>query len=615
MAAPDGADSVPSSGSLPAAADGPGSTSASADGRADPARKPAANGGDNNDDDEGDFDFGLGEEDEDKIIEQRRLRRQAILQKFQGNSARESTPSTPVPAPLPTASLVAARMAAHAAVPESVAASSTGAQTPRADSPLTLAKADDAGDAAGQDADDNGISAADYDPNADKAEDEHRNEQRHAHAHHVPARAGAAATQDVAAAGEGTAAETAKVAAPKRKRSSADDDMFADDDDDDMFAEDDMFADGPVREKTKNTAGHILDLAPIVRHNNPMLSDNWDDPEGYYRIILGEKLDNRYHVYANLGKGVFSSVVKAQDTLDGDRDVAIKLIRNNDLMYRAGLKELAILRRLGEADPDDKKHVVRLMRHFEHKNHLCLVFESLSMNLREVIKRFGKDRGLSIKAVRAYAHQLFLSLSLLKKCKVLHSDIKPDNVLVSENKASLKLCDLGSASDASENEITPYLASRFYRPPEIMLGLPYDEALDMWSVACTLYELYTAKILFPGRSNNQMLKLIMDVKGKFPHKMLRRGQFTPEHFDDNLNFLLQETDKISGKSVVKTISLIKPVKDLKQRLLVGVGKLPEDEQWLVNQFVDLLDKALNLSPEKRLTVKDALSHPFIVGQK
>jgi serine/threonine-protein kinase PRP4 len=81
----------------------------------------------------------------------------------------------------------------------------------------------------------------------------------------------------------------------------------------------------------------------------------------------------------------------------------------------------------------------------------------------------------------------------------------------------------------------------------LVLGLPYDFAIDMWSVGCTLYELYTGKILFPGRSNNQMLKLIMDLKGKFPNKMIRKGQFAPQHFDDAMNFLQVETDRISEK--------------------------------------------------------------------
>lgn len=83
------------------------------------------------------------------------------------------------------------------------------------------------------------------------------------------------------------------------------------------------------------------------------------------------------------------------------------------------------------ADPEDKYHCLRLYTHFYHKNHLCLVFESLYMNLREILKKYGKDVGLHIDAVRSYAHQLFLSLRLLKKTSILHADIKPDNILVS----------------------------------------------------------------------------------------------------------------------------------------------------------------------------------------
>jgi serine/threonine-protein kinase PRP4 len=89
------------------------------------------------------------------------------------------------------------------------------------------------------------------------------------------------------------------------------------------------------------------------------------------------------------------------------------------------------------------------------------------MNLREVLKKYGKDVGINIRAVRSYTHQLFLALSLLKRCNILHADIKPDNILVNETLNLIKLCDLGSASDVSDNEITPYLVSRFYRAPEI----------------------------------------------------------------------------------------------------------------------------------------------------
>jgi serine/threonine-protein kinase PRP4 len=118
---------------------------------------------------------------------------------------------------------------------------------------------------------------------------------------------------------------------------------------------------------------------------------------------------------------------------------------------------------------------------------------------------------------------------------------------VNDSRNMLKICDLGSASDASENEITPYLVSRFYRAPEIILGMPYDFAIDVWSVGCTLYELYTGKILFTGRTNNQMLRSIMDCRGKFTIKMLKRAQFAHLHFDEMANFRSVEQDKLTGK--------------------------------------------------------------------
>lgn len=168
------------------------------------------------------------------------------------------------------------------------------------------------------------------------------------------------------------------------------------------------------------------------RDENPNLTDNWDDAEGYYRVRTGELMDGRYTVYGYTGQGVFSNVVRARDAARDNEDVAVKIIRNNDLMQKSGLKELEILKRLNDEDPEDKYHCVRLKRHFYHKQHLCMVFEPLSMNLREVLKKYGKDVGLHIKAVRSYTQQLLLALKLLKKANILHADIKPDNILVSQ---------------------------------------------------------------------------------------------------------------------------------------------------------------------------------------
>ncbi|ONM02362.1 Protein kinase superfamily protein, partial [Zea mays] len=389
-------------------------------------------------------------------------------------------------------------------------------------------------------------------------------------------------TIDVSGLGEGS---------PKSERSA---DMFCDD----------IFGESPagVRKSGKGDGLHVERNA---------LHDNWDDADGYYTYRFGELLDGHYEIIAAHGKGVFSKVVRAKDlkaSKDDPEEVAIKIIRNKETMYKAGKQEVSILEKLASVDREDKRHCVRFISSFMYRNHLCLVFESLNMNLREVLKKFGRNIGLKLTAVRAYSKQLFIALKHLKNCKVLHCDIKPDNMLVNEAKNVLKLCDFGNAMLAGMNEVTPYLVSRFYRAPEIILGLAYDHPLDMWSVGCCLYELYTGKVLFPGPSNNAMLRLHMELKGPFPKKMLRKGAFTMQHFDQDLNFHATEEDPVTKTAVRRLILNIKP-KDVGFLILNSPGEDPK----MLSSFKDLLDKMFILDPEKRITVSQALSHPFITA--
>ncbi|XP_037939613.1 serine/threonine-protein kinase PRP4 homolog [Teleopsis dalmanni] len=369
----------------------------------------------------------------------------------------------------------------------------------------------------------------------------------------------------------------------------------------------DMFADQDVDSK--------FDSPNTIVHNknqieNPALTDNWDDAEGYYRVRIGETLDNRYTVSGYTGQGVFSNVVRARDQARGNANVAVKIIRNNEIMHKTGLRELEILKKLNDADPEDRFHCLRLYRHFFHKQHLCMVFEPLAMNLREVLKKYGKNVGLHIKAVRSYTQQLFLALKLLKKTGILHADIKPDNILVNENNLILKLCDFGSASTINDNDITPYLVSRFYRAPEIILGIPYDYGIDMWSAGCTIYELYTGKILFSGKSNNQMLKYFMDLKGKMPNRLIRKGQFKDLHFDQSCSFLYHEIDKLTEREKIVVMPVVKASRNLPQEL-VADQNLPDDQHRKVGQLKDLLDNMFALDPAKRISLNQALTHPFI----
>ncbi|KAI3845589.1 hypothetical protein MKX03_019738 [Papaver bracteatum] len=273
-------------------------------------------------------------------------------------------------------------------------------------------------------------------------------------------------------------------------------------------------------------------------------------------------------------------------------------MRNNDVMYKAGQEKAIILKKLAAADPKDTSHCVRILSTFKHRNHLCLVLESLHMDLREVLNSFVRDIGLNLTAVRAYAKQLFISLKHLKE----------QNVLVNKAKNDLKLCDFGTSMFAGRNEITLYLVSRFYRAPEVILGLSYDHPMDIWSVGCSLYELYSGKVLFPGRSNKDMLRLHMELKGPFPKKMLRKGAFANQHFDQVQNFHATEEDPVTKRSVKRLLVNIKQ----KSISTIVRGSYGEDRKTLAD-FKDLLERTLVLDPDKRITVSQALAHPFILG--
>ncbi|KAI4105298.1 MAG: hypothetical protein LQ345_007235 [Seirophora villosa] len=559
--------------------------------------------------------------DEATLIEERRKRREAIKAKHRGQAtpllvqalAMDHTSAPISPKPLsdddqpPAAGQIGlSKPVSSANIDLSAVNDRSAPATPKDttghDSPTTLVVLNDT-DLANRNSAANGAnhedepSAADYDPTMDMQEDRARQDNRQLD--DLPS----------AAYDETTAAHHQDVLLPEPmvSESQARDEL-------DMFAdEDDMFADAPVVPKAQPETAKAVPVPQSKAVDMSML-DDWDDDEGYYKVILGELLDNRYHVQSNLGRGMFSGVVRATDQKSG-KLAAIKIIRNNESMKKAGLKEVEILQKLALADPEDKKHVIRLERTFEYKGHLCMVFENLSINLREVLKKFGRDVGINLKAVRAYAQQMFLGLSLLRKCNVLHADLKPDNVLVNESRNLLKVCDLGSASDASENEITPYLVSRFYRAPEIILGMPYDFGIDVWSLGCTLFELYTGKILFTGRSNNQMLRAIMECRGKFSHKILRKAEFGRQHFDDLLNFRSIEKDKLTGKDVVRILNFTKPTRDLRSRLLANAKGMTEGEVKELYSFIDLLERCLNLNAEKRCTPMEALKHPFITRAK
>jgi len=368
--------------------------------------------------------------------------------------------------------------------------------------------------------------------------------------------------------------------------------------------------------KRTHAAAASIDLARSK--DNIFNIDNWDDSEQYYIFRLGDIVYGKYEVFGNQGRGVFSSVLRVRSIEEDENEYVIKVIRNNDTMRKAGMKEIEHLLLIGEMDPHGTKHCVRLFNHFDHRNHLCLVFEPMHCNLRQLIKTVGAGRGFHIRAVQTYAKQIFKALQHLVRCRIIHADIKPDNILISSDRNLVKICDFGSAMKPEEVELTPILGSRYYRAAEVMVGHLAAFAIDMWAMGCVLSEVYTGKILFRGDpDNNKMLSKIVPLCGRYPPKFGRAGAFYSQHFDENGDFL-ERTEDVNGQQIQKRHAYQAPQKDWLTVLhpsAIHYKALNAQERTKVNQFKDLLTKCFMLDPIKRLTPQQALIHPFVFSDK
>lgn len=132
----------------------------------------------------------------------------------------------------------------------------------------------------------------------------------------------------------------------------------------------------------------------------------------------------------------------------------------------------------------------------------CLVFEMLSMNLYDLLKN-NRFQGLSLELIRRFAIQLLNAISFLRENRIIHCDLKPENILLKQpNKSGLKIVDFGS-SCFDDQVMYTYIQSRYYRSPEVILGIPYGAEIDMWSFGCIIAELYIGYPIFPGEDENE----------------------------------------------------------------------------------------------------------------
>ncbi|KAG8918549.1 dual specificity protein kinase yak1 [Tulasnella sp. 417] len=266
----------------------------------------------------------------------------------------------------------------------------------------------------------------------------------------------------------------------------------------------------------------------LTKPSKPVHNDGFDNEDYDYILYVNDWLGqdeghNKYLILDILGQGTFGQVVKCQN-MKTHEIVAVKVVKNKPAYFNQSMMEVQILRMLNEeCDSNDEHHILRLRETFIHKSHLCLVFELLSSNLYELIKQnqFG---GLSTQLVKVFTAQLLDALTVLKEAQLIHCDLKPENILLkSLQSPTIKVIDFGSACHERQTVYT-YIQSRFYRSPEVLLGLSYTSAIDMWSLGCIAVELFLGLPLFPGTSEYNQITRIVEMLGLPPNWMLEKGK-------------------------------------------------------------------------------------------
>uniref|UniRef100_A0A3P9D417 Protein kinase domain-containing protein n=1 Tax=Maylandia zebra TaxID=106582 RepID=A0A3P9D417_9CICH len=302
-------------------------------------------------------------------------------------------------------------------------------------------------------------------------------------------------------------------------------------------------------------------------------SANPSASEDDLQITEGTILGDHHVVEAFLGEGGFGLVTRCRDTKN-NKTVAIKVNKSDPEILLQAKLEIFILEQLRRLDPD-RCNIVEWNDYFLDGQRICLNFELL-------------DQSLPI------LHQLANALFHLGSVGIVHADLKPGNIMVlnhSESPVKVKLIDFGLSCPASAVIPGDRVGTIGYCAPEVMLGIPYDEAIDMWSLGLVAVELATGVPLYPGEDDYDVLKFIIETQGQLPDHLLESGLYTDCYFiEDNYNkqrwtFKTQEQFQYETHYRSKETRYIKLkcLDDLEKLLKVRRG--PENGQTL---FVRLI---------------------------
>jgi Protein kinase domain len=251
-----------------------------------------------------------------------------------------------------------------------------------------------------------------------------------------------------------------------------------------------------------------------------------------FQIVIGSVVAGRYKVAEFLGEAAFSKAIQCVDLKNG-MNYCLKVIENNKDYFDQSIDEIKLLRYINVNGDVDQNHVLRLHDFFYHKEHLFIVTELLKDNLYDYYK-FNREKEaeeyFTVGRLQTITFQLLKGLSYIHSLKLVHCDLKPENIMMkSYSRAEVKIIDFGSSCFVHDN-LGNYVQSRAYRAPEVILGCKYDYKIDIWSLGCILSELYTGSVLFQSDSLQGLLARIIAILGPFPEWMLDEGKLTHKYF-------------------------------------------------------------------------------------
>ena len=322
-----------------------------------------------------------------------------------------------------------------------------------------------------------------------------------------------------------------------------------------------------------------------------------------FPIYRGKMIAGRYRILGLLGSAAFSRAVHAVDTRpDGYGDVCIKIIKNNKEFFDQSLDEIKLLKLLSVEDPQGLFCALQMHDYFYHKEHLFLVCELLKSNLHDhqrLGNQAGEPKWFTLPRLQRICRQVLTALSFVHDLGIIHCDLKPENILIeSFTRCLVKVIDFGSSCYTTDH-LSSYVQSRSYRAPEVMLGHPYDQRVDIWSLGCILAEMDTGYVLFQNDSISSLFARIVGILGPIDPKFLAEGRHTKRHFAEVKpgEYILYHRDNETGE-----LDWLQPKRtSLRNRLHSGSDLT----------FVDFLSKLLTVDPRKRPTAREALMHPWL----